>query len=61
MTMASPRARTWMPYCALLKDTTGAPRHMNLSDADKAALEAFLNTFTDAPMLADPKFTDPFP
>jgi cytochrome c peroxidase len=45
----------------ILKDVTGAPRRMNLSDADKAALEAFLNTFTDAPMLADPKFTDPFP
>jgi hypothetical protein len=44
-----------------LKDATGAPRRMNLSDADKAALEAFLNTFTDAPMLADPKFMDPFP
>jgi cytochrome c peroxidase len=46
---------------AILKDATGVPRRMNLSDADKAALEAFLNTFTDAPMLADPKFTDPFP
>jgi cytochrome c peroxidase len=46
---------------AILKDSTGAPRRMNLSDADKAALEAFLNTFTDAPMLADPKFMDPFP
>jgi hypothetical protein len=32
---------------------------MNLSDADKAALEAFLNTFTDAPMLADPKGSVP--
>ena len=46
---------------SILKDATGAPRRMNLSDADKAALEAFLNTFTDAPMLADPKFMDPFP
>lgn len=46
---------------SILKDVTGAPRRMNLSDADKAALEAFLDTFTDAPMLADPKFMDPFP
>ena len=45
---------------AILKDTTGAPRQMNLSDSDKAALEAFLNTFTDAAMLADPKFANPF-
>ena len=45
----------------ILVDTTGAPRLMNLSDADKDALEAFLRTFTDDEMLADPKFSDPFP
>jgi cytochrome c peroxidase len=44
-----------------LRDSTGAVRQMNLSDDDKAALEAFLNTFTDEPMLSDPKFMDPFP
>lgn len=32
----------------------------NFSAQQKAELEAFLNTLTDAPMLADPKFSDPF-
>ena len=32
----------------------------NFSAQEKAELEAFLNTLTDAPMLADPKFSDPF-
>jgi cytochrome c peroxidase len=39
----------------------GAPIKMNLSEDDKNALEAFLNTLTDEQMLADPKFSDPFP
>jgi cytochrome c peroxidase len=34
---------------------------MNLSEADKQALEAFLNSLTDTPFLTDPKFSDPFP
>jgi cytochrome c peroxidase len=36
------------------------PRRLNLSEADKQALEAFLNTFTDTALLVDPKFSDPF-
>jgi cytochrome c peroxidase len=34
---------------------------LNLSEADKDALEAFLHTFTDQTFLTDPKFSDPFP
>lgn len=33
---------------------------LNLSESDKQALEAFLNTFTDRSFLEDPKFSDPF-
>jgi len=46
---------------ATLKDVNGVPRQMNLSEADKQALEAFLNTLTDTAFLTDPKFSDPFP
>ena len=46
---------------AQLRDATGAVRRMNLSEEDKQALEAFLDTYTDSAMLADPKFKDPFP
>ncbi len=45
---------------AALRDADGRPRRMNLSEADKQALEAFLRTFTDEAMVADPKFSDPF-
>ena len=38
----------------------GTARRMNLSDADKDALEAFLLTLTDEAVLTDPKFSDPF-
>ncbi len=38
----------------------GAVAQFNLTDEDKAALVAFLNTLTDEAMLADPKFSDPF-
>lgn len=45
----------------ILGDTlTGRVGRLNLSEADKDALEAFLNTFTDEEMLSDPKFSDPF-
>jgi cytochrome c peroxidase len=37
------------------------PVTLNLSDPDKDALEAFLNTLTDTTFLNDPKFSDPFP
>ena len=38
----------------------GAPRAMNITDADKQALIAFLNTLTDTRMITDPKFSNPF-
>lgn len=38
----------------------GLPRRLNLSPADKAALEAFLRTLTDTTLAADPKFANPF-
>ena len=38
----------------------GSPVRLNLSEEDKDALEAFLNTFTDHAFLDDPKFSDPF-
>ena len=44
----------------LLRTFDRAPWRMNLSEADKDALEAFLRTLTDEEMLADPKFSDPF-
>jgi cytochrome c peroxidase len=51
------------PYldAILIDPATGMPRQLNLSDADKAALEAFLDTLTDNAFLTDPKFSDPFP
>jgi cytochrome c peroxidase len=38
----------------------GQPRRLNLSEADKAALAAFLRTLTDDVLVADRKFADPF-
>ena len=38
----------------------GAPLRLNLSAAEKDALEAFLRSFTDTAFLTDPKFSDPF-
>ena len=38
----------------------GTANRLNLSEADKDALEAFLRTYTDEAMLSDPKFSDPF-
>jgi cytochrome c peroxidase len=43
-----------------LRDEHGKPARLNLSQADKAALAAFLETLTDASLLADPRFADPF-
>jgi cytochrome c peroxidase len=45
----------------LLRDGAGQVRRMHLCAEDQQALEAFLRTLTDEPMLADPKFADPFP
>jgi cytochrome c peroxidase len=36
------------------------PRRLNLSNAEKAALVAFLKTLTDRSVTTDPKFSDPF-
>ena len=44
----------------VLKDNTGKGMTMNISDIDKQALIAFLNTFTDYEMITDPKFSNPF-
>lgn len=44
----------------LLKDATGQPRRLNLSEADKQALVKFLNTLTDVTIQADPRWLDPF-
>ncbi len=38
----------------------GAAQRLNLSTEEKDALVAFLNTLTDNPMQADPKFANPF-
>jgi len=43
-----------------LRAADGKPLRMNLSEADKQALEAFLRTFDDESMLTDPRFSDPF-
>jgi cytochrome c peroxidase len=46
---------------ALLRVLNGdAPRRLNLTERQKRALEAILDTFTDRAMLEDPKFSDPF-
>ncbi|WP_430408249.1 cytochrome-c peroxidase [Kordia sp.] len=38
----------------------GQPIRMNLSEAEKQALVAFLETLTDNTVINDPKFSDPF-
>jgi cytochrome c peroxidase len=38
----------------------GAPIRLNLTDAEKLALVAFMETLTDTALLTDPRFTDPF-
>lgn len=38
----------------------GAPRRLNLSAADRAALAAFLRTLDDTTLTSDPKFGNPF-
>ena len=45
----------------ILRDVYGAPLRLNLTEDDKVALEAFLDSMTDEAFLADPKFSDPFP
>jgi cytochrome c peroxidase len=43
-----------------LKAPSGQPIRMNISDNDKKALIAFLNTLTDYDMISDAKLSNPF-
>jgi cytochrome c peroxidase len=43
-----------------LRDAEGNPLRMNISQYEKDALIAFLNTLTDHKMISDPKFSNPF-
>lgn len=43
-----------------LRAPDGTPQRLHLSDAERAAIVAYLNTFTDRAFLADPRFADPF-
>lgn len=43
-----------------LKDANDNPMRMKISDVEKDALIAFLNTLTDYKLLTDSKFSDPF-
>ncbi|MEO7989629.1 MAG: cytochrome c peroxidase [Chryseolinea sp.] len=43
-----------------LRGNTGAPLRLNISQNDKRAIIAFLNTLTDYTMITDPKFSNPF-
>ncbi|MEY3249535.1 MAG: hypothetical protein RL742_1578, partial [Bacteroidota bacterium] len=38
----------------------GQPQRLNLSDQQKAALVAFMETLTDNSLLTDAKFANPF-
>ena len=43
-----------------LNDSSGHPMQMNITDADKQAIIAFLGTLTDYQLVTDPKFSNPF-
>lgn len=43
-----------------LRGPQGQPRRLNLTDADKAALVAFLRTLSDPVLAADARFANPF-
>jgi cytochrome c peroxidase len=45
---------------SLLQDSAGGARKMNLTEAQKDGLIAFLNAMTDEQFLNDPRFSDPF-
>jgi cytochrome c peroxidase len=48
-------------YTLLMGSPAGpVPLQMNLTEDDKAALEAFLRLLTDNALLTDPRFADPF-
>jgi cytochrome c peroxidase len=43
-----------------LRGPGGAPRRLNLSAGQKAALVAFMRTLRDSAVITDPRFADPF-
>jgi cytochrome c peroxidase len=43
-----------------LRQPNGQPRRLDLTQNEKDALVAFLNTLTDQTFITDPKFSDPF-
>lgn len=43
-----------------LRTPDGRPVRPRFTDAEKAALVAFMNTLTDTALLGDPRFSDPF-
>lgn len=43
-----------------LENNNGQPVRLNLSQAEKDALAAFMNTLTDTTFLTDPRFSNPF-
>ncbi|MFY0607806.1 MAG: cytochrome-c peroxidase [Cyclobacteriaceae bacterium] len=43
-----------------LRDDSGNPLFLSVSQAEKDALKAFLHTLTDYKMITDPRFSDPF-
>lgn len=43
-----------------LQDGSGHARNMNISEHEKQAIIAFLQTLSDQSVLTDPKFSDPF-
>ena len=43
-----------------LRNNTGAPLRMRISDQEKTAIIAFLHTLTDHEMITDVRFSDPF-
>jgi cytochrome c peroxidase len=45
----------------ILKDAEGSPMRLNLSQIEKDALIAFLETLTDTTLLTSPLFSSPFP
>jgi cytochrome c peroxidase len=42
-----------------LRDPSGRPELLHLTDREKKALLAFLNTLTDSTFITDPRFSDP--
>ena len=43
-----------------LRDASGQPMRMNISEQEKTALIAFMNTMTDFSMITDIKYSNPF-